>query len=90
MPDPPTPLRPGSKPGASIVTAATVIRILLELDQQCLTARPSGWGKAALLVRELCAHAKGGMSDDELGRLGRDRPFAGLSPSPERTSSADS
>lgn len=34
-----------------------LIRILLELDQQWLTSRPSPWGEAAELVRTLCIHA---------------------------------
>ncbi len=36
------------------MTAADVIRVMLELDQQCLTSRPSAWGKGAEIVRQLC------------------------------------
>lgn len=45
------------------MTAADLIRVLLELDQQCLTARPSAWGRAAELVATLCDHAEPSLRD---------------------------
>lgn len=40
------------------VTAADLIRILLELDQQVICPRPSAWGLAAELVATLVEHAE--------------------------------
>jgi hypothetical protein len=36
------------------MTAEQLIKVCLELDQQCVSPRPSEWGKAALMVFELC------------------------------------
>jgi hypothetical protein len=41
------------------MTPADVIQIMLELDQQQIRPRPSAWGKAAMIVRDLCFHAEG-------------------------------
>jgi hypothetical protein len=40
------------------MTVADLIRVLLDLDKQCLTSRPSPWGLAALLVHGLADHAE--------------------------------
>lgn len=39
-------------------TAADLMRVLLDLDKQWLTSRPSPWGAAAELVALLCEHAE--------------------------------
>jgi hypothetical protein len=39
------------------MTAADVIRMLMEMDQQFISGRPSPLGRAALLVALLCEHA---------------------------------
>jgi hypothetical protein len=40
------------------VTVADLIRVLLELDQQIISPRPSSWGVAAELVHALAEHAE--------------------------------
>ncbi len=45
------------------MTAADLIRVLLELDQQVCHPRPSEWGKAAALVYSLAAHAERSLPD---------------------------
>lgn len=40
------------------MTAADVIRMLLEMDQQCISGRPSALGRAAAIVATLCEHAE--------------------------------
>lgn len=41
------------------MTVADLIKILLEFDQQCVSPRPSAWGKAAETVWELTCQATG-------------------------------
>jgi hypothetical protein len=38
------------------MTIADLMRICLEFDQQCISSRPSEWGKAALMLRTLAEH----------------------------------
>jgi hypothetical protein len=45
------------------MTAANVIRLLLELDQFVISPRPSFYGEAAEAVRSLCDHAEGDLGD---------------------------
>jgi hypothetical protein len=45
------------------MTAAHVIRLLLELDQFVLAPRPSLYGEAAEAVRALCDRAGGDLGD---------------------------
>jgi hypothetical protein len=45
------------------MTAADVIRLLLELDQFVIAPRPSPYGEAAEAVRALCDHAEGDLGD---------------------------
>ncbi len=47
------------------MTVATLINILLELDQQWISLRPSEWGKAAELVRDLAEAAEPSMRDPD-------------------------
>jgi hypothetical protein len=37
-----------------MTTVADLIRVLAELDQQCMTERPSSWALGAEMVRQLC------------------------------------
>lgn len=48
------------------MTAADVIRMLLEMDQQCISGRPSVVGRAAEIVQALCEHAEGSLRDPAL------------------------
>lgn len=53
------------------MTAADVIRILLELDQQVISPRPSAWGEAAEIVWDLCCNVSTGLPCHcELGDFG--------------------
>ena len=45
------------------MTAADLIRVLLELDQQYVSPRPSSWGRAAELVHRLAAYYEGNEAD---------------------------
>ncbi len=45
------------------MTVADIINVLLELDQQVISPRPSEWGKAAELVRDLAEAAEPSMRD---------------------------
>ena len=45
------------------MTAANVIRLLLELDQFVISPRPSLYGEVAEAVRSLCDHAEGDLGD---------------------------
>lgn len=45
------------------MTVADLINVCLELDQQIVSPRPSEWGKAAELVRDLAEHAEPSMRD---------------------------
>ena len=49
-----------------MINAEQLIRVLLELDQQVLTSRPSAWGEAAELVRILCLHASPSLRNGDL------------------------
>ena len=49
-----------------MINAEQIIQILLELDQQWLTSRPSPWGEAAVLVRTLCIHAEPSLRNEKL------------------------
>ena len=49
------------------MTAEDLMRVCLDLDQQCLTSRPSPWGDAAVLVSRLCHAAEG-----QIGQPGKD------------------
>jgi hypothetical protein len=40
------------------MTAARLIRLLLEFDAQVVGPRPSDFGRAAVLVARLCEHAE--------------------------------
>lgn len=40
------------------MNAEQLIKVLLELDQQVISHRPSEWGKAALLVADLCEYSE--------------------------------
>ncbi len=40
------------------MTAESLMRVLLDLDQQWLTSRPSPWGNAAVLIARLCDAAE--------------------------------
>lgn len=46
------------------MTPEIIIKLLLELDQQCLAPRPSTWGEAADIVYDLCCHASGSYRGD--------------------------
>lgn len=48
------------------MTAADVIRMLAEMDQQCISGRPSAVGRAAEIVQELCRHAEGSLRNPAL------------------------
>lgn len=48
------------------MTLADLLRVLLELDQQCLTSRPSPWGRAAELLSILADHAEPSVRDASL------------------------
>ena len=48
------------------MSAETLIRLLLELDQTYESPRPSPWGEAAGLVQTLCVHADGSLRDHDL------------------------
>ena len=51
------------------MTAESLMRVLLDLDQQWLTSRPSPWGEAARLIWDLCdiARSEGMMDEKSLG-----------------------
>ncbi len=46
--------------------AETVLRLLLELDQQVVSPRPSIFGQAAQVVADLCSCAEGVLRDGTL------------------------
>lgn len=48
------------------MTAADLIRVLLELDQQVIHPRPSEWGKAAAIVHTLAMHAEPSLRDPKV------------------------
>jgi hypothetical protein len=48
------------------MTAADLIRVLLELDQQVCHPRPSEWGKAAAIVHTLAAHAESSLPNPKI------------------------
>jgi hypothetical protein len=52
------------------IDAASLIRLLLELDQQVIHPRPSAWGQAAELVATLCMHAEGSLARSAPALLG--------------------
>jgi len=45
------------------MTVETVLRMLLDMDAQCLTGRPSACGLAAEVVAQLAGHAEGSLRD---------------------------
>lgn len=49
------------------MTAADVIRMLLEMDQQFVSGRPSTMARAAEIVQALCIHAQGSAPTGLLG-----------------------
>lgn len=49
------------------MTAADLLKVLLELDQQCLTSRPSPWGKAAEVLQYMCDHCSGELRNSQGG-----------------------
>lgn len=48
------------------MTAADVIRMCVEMDQQFISGRPSPMARAAEIVQELCRHAEGSIRDPRL------------------------
>lgn len=67
------------------MNAAQLIRVLLELDRQVVSPRPSAWGEAAELVALLADHAARTCADSELFGDWRDVDLSGVrGPAPQR------
>jgi hypothetical protein len=49
-----------------MMTVAKLIRLLLELDQQCVSPRPSLFGEGVELVRMLADHAEPSIRNPDL------------------------